>query len=424
MSATDHSSLSQSAISKKSVSLSSRGWRIGMLCLVLGLAACEGKDQATPPPSGTAQEDSLSLFRVDYAALPGWQSDQMQEAYPALVRSCGRFQSWPDSKTVGPDAVAGTAADWKPLCHSLNDFMSTAESPRDISLWMEENLVPYQVYNNDSREGTFTGYYEAELKGSLVQDATYKYPLYGVPQDLVSIKLSDFDEELKGTVLAGRVEGNRLIPYHDRNEIEKGVLDNKAVEVLWADDPVDVFFLHIQGSGMVTLPDGQIIRVGYAGNNGHKFYAIGRALIDEKVLPKDQVSMQSIRDWLRANPDKAREIMNRNKRFIFFRKIEGDGPIGAMGVPLTPARSLAVDPRFMPLGVPLWLDTTWPGSDRPLQRLMVAQDTGSAIRGPIRGDFFWGPGEAALAQAGGMKQKGSYYLLLPKSVAAKRDASS
>ncbi len=405
--------------------VSGAGWarRASLILVVLGLAACEQKDQVTPPSSGAAQEDKLSLFRVDYSALPGWQDDQTQEAYPALVRSCERFQRWPDSKAVGPDAVAGTAADWKPLCHSLTGFMASAGNKRDFSIWLEENLVPYQVYNNDNTEGTFTGYYEAELKGSLLRDETYKYPLYGLPQDLVSVKLSDFDEELKGTVLAGRVEGNRLLPYHDRIEIEKGVLDNKAVEVLWADDPVDVFFLHIQGSGMVTLPDGQVIRVGYAGNNGHKFYAIGRALIDEKVLPKDQVSMQSIRDWLRANPEQAQEIMNRNKRFIFFRKIEGDGPIGAMGVALTPARSLAVDPRYMPLGVPLWLDTTWPGSDRPLQRLMVAQDTGSAIRGPIRGDFFWGPGEAALAQAGGMKQRGSYYLLLPKSVAERRDAT-
>jgi len=179
-----------------------------------------------------------------------------------------------------------------------------------------------------------------------------------------------------------------------------------------------------QPAAIEFLPDGRALRVGFAGSNGRPFYAIGRALIDEGVVSRERASMQAIRDWMRANPARANEIMHRNERFIFFRLIEGEGPIGAQGVPLTPARSLAVDPAFLPLGVPLWLDTTWPASEKPLRRLMVAQDTGSAIKGPVRGDFFWGSGEPALEQAGRMKQTGRYWLLLPKPVAERRARAS
>ncbi|OUS14503.1 murein transglycosylase [Rhodospirillales bacterium 47_12_T64] len=378
---------------------------------------------AKKPAPTTVVEDKLTLFQVNYSDLPGWQEDSVIEAFPALSRSCQRYARWPDDKGVGPDSLAGTAADWKEVCSSLTGFMERSENHKDFGIWLEENLTPFLVRNNDNKEGLFTGYYEAELKGSFTPDETYKYPLYDVPKDLISVRLSDFDEKLKGTTLVGQLKDNRLVPYHERTEIESGALKNQGLEVIWSDDPVDVFFLHVQGSGQVKLPDGEVIRVGYAGNNGHKFYAIGRALIDEEIISRDKVSMQAIRTWLRENPERANEIMQRNKRFIFFRQIKGDGPIGAMGVALTPERSLAVDPRHMPLGVPLWLDTTWPGTDKPLQRLMVAQDTGSAIRGPVRGDFFWGPGEPALAQAGKMKQKGAYYLLLPKSLAETKDLS-
>ncbi len=387
----------------------------------VSLASC---DQAAKPPAPSiTAEENLTLSPVGYEALPGWHDDELFKAYPALERSCARYQKWPDAKKVGPEGIAGTAADWKALCDDLQLFMSNPDNHSDFGVWLQENLTPYHVKNNAEPEGLFTGYYEAELNGSFTKDETYKYPLYDVPSDLVSVRLSDFDKELKGTTIVGKVKGNRLVPYHNRTEIDDGALENQNLEVIWSDDPVDVFFLHVQGSGRVKMPNGQVVRVGYAGNNGHKFYAIGRALIDEKIIPRDQMSMQSIRTWLRENPEKANELMQRNNRFIFFRKIEGDGPIGAMGVPLTPERSLAVDPRHMPLGVPLWLDTTWPGTQRPLQRLMVAQDTGSAIRGPVRGDFFWGPGEPALAQAGKMKQKGQYYLLLPKTVLPKNISS-
>jgi membrane-bound lytic murein transglycosylase A len=238
------------------------------------------------------------------------------------------------------------------------------------------------------------------------------------------VNLGRFRADLQGERIVGRVAEGELVPYYSRAEIDGGALDGRNLELLWATDPVDVFFLHVQGSGRVRLPDGAARRIGFAATNGLDFYAIGRALLDEGQISREQASMQAIRDWLRAHPDRAAEVMQRNARYVFFRWIEGDGPIGSQGVALTPGRSLAVDPAFLPLGVPVFLDTTWPGSDRPLRRLMVAQDTGGAIKGPIRGDVFWGAGEAALAQAGRMKQDGRLYLLLPKAVAARRSAGS
>jgi len=194
-------------------------------------------------------------------------------------------------------------------------------------------------------------------------------------------------------------------------------LAGEGLELVWVDDPVDAFFLHVQGSGRVILEDGRVVRIGFAATNGLPFTAVGQVLLDEGKVAPGEASVQHIRDWLHANPQEASEVMRRNRRFTFFRLIEGEGPIGGHGVPLTPGRSLAVDPSFMPLGAPVWLDTTQPGSAEPLQRLMVAQDIGGAIKGPVRGDFFWGYGEEALHHAGGMKETGRYFLLLPKAVA-------
>ena len=214
------------------------------------------------------------------------------------------------------------------------------------------------------------------------------------------------------------------MPYYTRAQIAEGALAERDLELIWSDDPVDVFFLHVQGSGVVELPDGGTQRVGYAANNGHDFTAIGRELIRSGALDGQSMSMQAIRDWLRAHPERADDLMRRNARYIFFREIHGPGPIGAQGVALTAGRSLAVDPSFLPLGAPLYLSTTYPATDEPLNRLMVAQDTGGAIKGPVRGDFFWGSGESALAQAGRMKQEGRYWLLLPKPVAERRGTTS
>ena len=269
-----------------------------------------------------------------------------------------------------------------------------------------------------------TGYYEAELNGALFPGGAYVAPVYARPADLVTVELGEFSPDLKGRNLVGQVADGKLRPYPARNEIEAGLLGGRGLELLWADDPVDVFYLHIQGSGKVRFPDGSERRVGYAMSNGRDFTGIGRLLLDEGKIGPGEASAQGIRAWLRKNPEEGRAFMQRNARYIFFRWIDGEGPIGAQGVALTPMRSIAVDPRYVPYGLPVFLDTTWPGEQRPLRRLMVAQDTGSAIKGPLRADFYWGSGEPALDKAGGMKQQGRFYFLLPKTVAERRQATS
>lgn len=385
--------------------------------------------EKAPEPAPEAAAEML-LEPVGYDQLPGWNEDQLAEAFPALQRSCNRLLRRPEDRNVGRKAIGGTVADWRVPCDALAALATGDAGPSNALLRgeLERLFVPFKVSFGDKEDGLFTGYYEAELKGALFPGGGYDTPLYQRPTDLVTVDLRQFDEEMTGRRIAGRVVDGKLVPYHDRADIDNGVIDGANLELLWAEDPVDVFFLHVQGSGKVQLPDGSSMRVGFAASNGRPFVAIGRLLIDEGYISREKASMQSIRDWLRANPDQASALMQRNPRYIFFRKIEGAGPIGAQGVALTPRRSLAVDPAFIPLGAPIYLDTTWPGSRaesaRPLRRLMVAQDTGNAIKGAIRGDFFWGAGDPALAEAGRMKQRGSYYLFLPKAVAERRAAGS
>ena len=396
------------------------------MALALGLAAgCEQKpEEAKVPekPETKKAPQRLILTEVGFDDLPGWAEDSLTEALPALKRSCGRLMSRPDDRPVGPNGLAGTVADWRPACDALAAPQTSGEAA--LRSLLTERFRPFELAGPDSAEGKFTGYYEAELRGALFPGDVYQVPLFALPPDLIRVDLGRFRADLEGERIFGRVEAGRLVPYYNRAEIDNGVLSGRNQELLWVDDPVDAFFLHIQGSGQVTLPDGSNLRVGFAGSNGLPFVGIGRVLLDEGKVPRDQASMQGIRDWLKANPEEGRLMMQRNPRYIFFRKIEGDGPIGAQGVALTAGRSLAVDPTFLPLGAPLWLDTTWPGGERPLRRLMVAQDTGSAIKGPVRGDFFWGSGGAALEHAGRMNQPGRYYLLLPAAVAERRRTSS
>ena len=403
--------------------LASKRFGAALLLAGLLLAACEKE----PPPQVT---DRLVLTPARFADLPGWAGDRLSDSLPALRRSCATLLRRAADTPVGPPfggtvdsgALGGTVADWRRPCAAL-DRLSPGDD-QAARAYLEAHFVPFRAGNNEQSRGLITGYYEAELRGARAPGGAYRWPLYGPPADVVKVDLGRFRADLGGERILGRVENGRLIPYHSRAEIEDGALAGRGLEFIWIDDPVDVFFLHVQGSGRVRLPDGRTQRVGFAGSNGLGFYAIGRALIAEGRIPRRSASMQAIRDWLRINPEAATEVMRRNARYIFFRPIDGEGPIGAQGVALTPGRSLAVDPAHLPLGAPIWLDTTWPASDRPLRRLMVAQDSGSAIKGPLRGDFFWGFGEPALEQAGRMKQKGSYYLLLPKSVAERRRSTS
>jgi membrane-bound lytic murein transglycosylase A len=319
----------------------------------------------------------------------------------------------PADRAMGDLREFGSAGRWQAICRE-----AAAAKPADAAAarrFFEDRFRPWRAANGDEAEGLFTGYYEPELRGSRTRQGPYTIPLMKRPPDLVTVDLGAFRDSLKGERIAGRIVDGALRPYADRAAIETGALDGRGLELLWVDDPVAAFFLHIQGSGRVVLPDGGAVRVGYAAQNGHRYFAVGRDLIERGAVAKEDMSLQAIRDWMRANPDEAPALMRRNPSYVFFRELSGEGPIGAQGAPLTPGRSLAVDPRFVPYGVPVWLDADHPlTDDRPIRRLLVAQDTGGAIRGPVRGDLFWGAGAEAEAAAGRMKSRGGYYLLLPK----------
>jgi membrane-bound lytic murein transglycosylase A len=325
----------------------------------------------------------------------------------------------PADRPVGRQGLAGTVADWRPACDAAARLSSGAAAGARKAL--EEHLRPVAVANHEEPQGLFTGYYEASLRGSRRRHGRYDVPLYLRPPELVAVDLGRFREALRGQRIAGRVHGGELVPFAGRAEIDAGVLAGRGLELLWADDPVDVFFLEIQGSGRVELDTGEVLRVGYAAQNGHPYFAIGRALVERGALTSEEVSMQAIRRWLGENPAEAREVMQLNASYVFFHELSQSGPVGAQGVVLTPGRSLAVDPLFVPMGVPLWLDATAPeawvaGGERALRRLVVAQDTGGAIRGPVRGDVFWGHGEEAAEVAGRMRHSGRYWMLLPRGV--------
>ena len=369
---------------------------------IVGVAACA--------IDRTPEDDRVEWTPVPFSALPGWTEDRHAEAAEALRRSCERLSHRPDSHSLGAGGVAGAAGDWQPICRALETLDGGAA--RDF---FERWFVPHRA----TAEGLFTGYYEPIIAASTTLSDTYATPLYARPDDLVSVSLGDFRADFAGERIAGQVVDGRLLPYPSRGDIAAGSLAGRGLEIAWVADPVDAFFLHIQGSGRLALPDGRVLRVGYDGKNGRPYTAIGRVLVEEGALAREAVSMQSIRAWLAAHPEEAERVMNANSSYVFFRRLDGDGPIGAQGVALTPQRSIAVDPRFIPYSTPVWIDATAPtpeGGVIALRRLMIAQDTGDAIRGPVRGDVFWGAGEAAAAIAGRMNSRGQWYLLLPRSL--------
>ena len=383
------------------------------LGLVLGLGAC-----AEPEPKPAPDTAAIRLIPAGFGALGGWAGDDHRAALGAMARSCAKFSRQPASRPVGPDARFGRMADWAPACAALPAGAGRGDARR----YFEANFRVFRLEGADGPQGLITGYYEPELRGSWRRGGQYRYPLYKKPGDLVSVDLGRFSGEWKGRHIAGRIRAGRLEPYDERRLINDGSLAGRGLELLWLDDPVDAFFLHIQGSGRVRMTDGRLARVGFAGRNGHAYTAIGRVLVKQGELPADGVSLQSIRRWLAANPSRAREVMDANRSYIFFRLIkgvtDGEGPIGAQGVALTPGRSLAVDRGKLPLGAPVWLETRDPlERSRPIRRLMIAQDTGGAIRGAVRGDFFWGTGARAEAAAGEMQEPGTFHILLPRTLA-------
>ena len=361
---------------------------------------------STPLPTPAAAFPTLKA--VDWAAVEYWQSDAASEAWSAFLQSCSTLVKRSAWQAICAEAMAMPAPD---------DAAARA--------FFEARFQPYQATQEDGSDtGMVTGYYEPLLKGDRVRTERARYPLYAVPDDLITVDLAGVYPELKGLRLRGRLVGNKLVPYPTRQEIEAAANGNglgrpngfKGKAIAWAEDPVDLFFLQIQGSGRIELPDGTHMRVGYADQNGHPYQSIGRLLVERGELTLDQASMQGIKDWGAKNPDKLPELLAANPSYVFFRELPNGlaGPLGALGVPLTGGRSIAIDPRYIPLGAPVFLATTQPNSPEPLNRLMMAQDTGGAIRGGVRADFFWGFGDAAGELAGRMKQSGRMWVLLPK----------
>lgn len=366
--------------------------------------------------------DQLTLTPISFAGLPGWDGDPVAAAIAPLRLSCDRRAGAAEARSAGGESIVGSRADWDRICAAAHRLAIGDNAA--ARAFFERHFKPYRASNGGDAEGLFTGYYEAELHGARNPSKRYNVPIYGLPQDLVTVDLGEFRVDLKGRRIAGRVVGGRLRPYHDRARIDAGELQGRTRAIVWVDDPIDAFFLHIQGSGRVILDGGGVMRVGYAGRNGRPYFSIGRELIRRGELSAEGATMQSIRAWLKAHPDEAGAVMAKNTSYIFFRELDGQGPVGAAGVPLTPGRSLAVDRKFIPLGVPVWLDAADPARpDERLRRLLIAQDTGAAIKGPVRGDVFWGFGAQAAERAGRMRSLGEYYLLLPLGAAQRRLAA-
>lgn len=346
---------------------------------------------------------------------------------PATLKA-SRFESLPQwDQAVTPETVSAfqmgcLKLESNPVWHQACNLAHTL--PDDAPLWrwryfFEGEFAPWTVVNPDhSNVGLVTGYYEPLLTGGLEQSAIHRYPIFGAPDDLVVVDLGAVAPDLKGRRLRGRLVGNHLVPYWSRADLENGHAPPGSKVLAWVDNPVDLFFLQIQGSGRIRLPDGGLLRVGYADQNGHPFRPIGRVVAERSGLPLSSMSLGIIRDWLAQHPEQMKEVLDSNPSFVFFHKLPNDdrGPLGALGVPLTGQGSVAVDPRTIPLGSPVFLDTTAPSSKVPLRRVMMAQDTGGAIAGGVRVDFFWGFGEAAGNQAGSMKQAGRMWLLYPRGI--------
>jgi membrane-bound lytic murein transglycosylase A len=339
-----------------------------------------------PPPR-------LTLTPAKYDDLAGWTVDDAAAALPAFLRSCDRFLKRPDDAPLDRrrhQTDFGLVGEWRPVCAA-----AAAVKPGDTEAaraFFAHDFAPFLAGNNGSSDGLFTGYFEISLHGARRHGGIYQIPLYRRPPDP---------------------------KRYTRAEIEDGALSGKGLELVWVDSPIDAFFLEIQGSGVVELEGGGRIRVGYDGSNGKPYVSVGRLLIERGVLPRRKVTMAAIRDWMKAHPKEGAALRRDNSSYVFFRELSTAGPLGAGRVVLTPGRSLAVDRHFIALGVPVWLDAKQRFTTGSIRRLVVAQDTGGAIRGPVRGDLFWGRGAAAASGAGAMNARGRYYLLLPNAVAAR-----
>ena len=389
------------------------------LVAVASLLGCVTPPKPPPAPS-------FELNAMGFPALEGWSNSNPEKALQAFRRSCTALLDRAADAPLGGAGYAGRVTDWEPACRQAASTQPSA--PDGVRAFFEAAFVPYRI-SQERESGLFTGYYEPELRGSRTRHGPYQTPLYGVPPDLVRSDMGIFRDTFIGRMMDRMMMMGmmmRFVPYPARAEIERDGIP--GAPLFYIDDPVDAFFLQIQGSGRVVLDDGTVVRAAYAAQNGQPYTAIGAVLLERGELTREEISLQSIRAWLLAHPEEAREVMNANASYVFFTERPiGDpalGALGAEGVPLTPEASLAVDRSVHGLGVPIWLEASAPdpdpeNPDRPFDALLVAQDTGGAIKGVVRGDVYWGYGAAAGAIAGRMKHPGRMTVLLPRALAAR-----
>lgn len=394
------------------------------LVTLLTLNGCAEFNKLTHKTTITPEEKTLQLTQTNFTQVQGWQQTDMQAGFKALQISCSKILAQPANNPMGRNGWQMQTGQWQAACQAAQSLPAAQLKPDQIRAFFETYFAPYAANNNAT--GLFTGYYLPALKGSRTQGGIYQTPLYARPKDLVEVDLGAFRPELQGQRIAGSVTpAGKLQPYPARAAIEAGALQNRATPLLWVDDPNQAFMTEVQGSGLVQLDTGEQVMVGFAAQNGHVYHAIGKTLIAQGQLTKENVSLKTILAWLRANPQKAASLRATNPSYVFFKEQPTAAAIGAANVPLTPEGSVAVDPRFVPYGVPVFVNAAYPSvaptnaalpNPQFLQKLLVAQDTGGAIRGPVRGDVFWGAGERAEDYAGHMKSAGTWWLLLPKNL--------
>jgi len=378
---------------------------------------------AVPPLASLKETPARALSGrfapAKWADLPGWQQDTLDHVWQGLLNNCKGLMRPVSGSQMLPARAPPRV--WHTVCaqaQRLGEDLATDA----VRAFLQQHLQPWRVLDAAGKpaRNTVTGYYEPLIRAARTRDGTYQWPLYAVPDDLLIIDLGATHPELSGKRVRGKLQGRRVVPYDTRADIAAS--PHPPPTLVWAEDPVEAFFLQIQGSGRAQLPDGTMIRLAYADHNGRPYTAIGQWLAKQGELPLAQTSMQNIKRWAQRNPDRVLEMLNVNAAMVFFREERiADatlGPQGAYGVPLLAQRAIAVDPKFVPLGAPVWLSTQWPASETPLQRLVFAQDTGAAITGAARADFFWGFGDAAATHAGRMKQNGQMWVLWPQGAGA------
>jgi len=385
------------------------------LAAMVLLASCVPKERRpeppAPQPAPAAQVPEPAPAKPPTAALLGVSAGP---AFPAIgeteaARALQAFRISCPALLRRTDVSGLTRpADWQPAC-------AAAASAPSASAFFAEHFEVVQVGDGAA---FVTGYFEPEIAGSRTPRPGYEVPIYRKPPDLVEVDAAA--AEAAGTPRRGRLENGIMVPYYDRTEIESGALAGRGLEIAWAADAIDFFFLQIQGSGRLRLPDGGVMRIGYAGQNGREYVGIGKLMKDRGLLGPGQTTMQGIVAWLRANPEEGAAIMRENKSYIFFQELTGAGPLGALGLPVTGRATVATDPKYVPMGAPvlLQLDRT------EANGLWIAQDTGGAIKGSNRFDTFWGAGAEAARIAGGMQGRGRAYVLVPKGTLARLDATA